>query len=1276
MSSKKCIKQKTALKPSHGKKVSSLSRFLPNITYPESLPITAKRKEIIEAIKKYKAVVITGETGSGKTTQIPKMCLEAGRGISGIIGCTQPRRVAAITVANRIAEELGEDIGRSVGYQIRFDDQSRHDNLIKIMTDGILLTEMQKDPYLHQYDTVIVDEAHERSLNIDFALGILRKILNKRSDLKVVITSATIDTEKFARAFDAPIIEVSGRMYPVSLRYVHIDQEFEELSDLSFAELAVMEAEKIIKAGIDGDILIFMPTEQDIRDTCEILEANFGRETTILPLFARLPWIEQRRVFEKSSSRKIIVATNIAETSITILGIRYVIDSGLARISQYNPRSRTTSLLVSPISKSSADQRKGRCGRVQNGVCIRLYSEEDFEKRPIYTKPEILRSNLAEVILRMLSLNLDDINSFPFIDPPNPKSLRDGIEILKELGAIETPQRGDQPTVESSYPLTPIGKMMARLPIDPRISRMIIEGKKEGCLTEILITSAALSIQDPRERPFELEAEADKKQAVFSDTDSDFMTLLRIWNHYKGLELSTNSKSRIKKFCKDHYLSFKRMREWTDVFNQLKAVLEEHGFKTKDNNSCLANLSLYDGIHKSIISGYLSNIAIKKEKNIFTAAKGKEVMIFPGSVLFNKAKNWIVAAEMIETSRLYARTVANIKSEWLEEIGGKLCRSTYSEPHWSRERGEVIAYEQVRLFDLVIIPKRPVSYGRINSDEASEIFIQSALIEKDITKPFPFLMHNERIIEKVSDIENKLRRRNLFSLEEKVANFYRTRIHGINNIRSLNKMIKEKGGDNFLRMTEEDILQNFSLTDEVALYPDEINIGDHKYHCFYKFDPGKHDDGATLKIPLHMLSFVSEKSADRLIPGLLKEKILALLKSLPKEFKNRLKPLSKSCEIILEEIASGDDHLLNALRKTIYDRFGLDIPAIYWRQDIIPDHLLLRYSIVAENGNEISAGRDIKSLQKEITSEITSTAFSSAREKWEKTGLKEWNFDSLPEVISLGIGNVAEGLAYPALEAGNGFVNIRLFQNKSDAEASHKKGVAELYCIFFKNELKYFKKCIALTGELKELTNAVGITKLIENSIYQKVVEHLFERPFRIREDFYRHAEEISSKIVPSGLEIINSSKHLIKAYIEAVSRLWSLEKANRSNQLALKYIFEIKEDLNHLMPRDSLLLHFDEKKGDIIRYLKAMVIRAERGLLHLEKAFQKTEKVKTFVAEFEKIYNSASHMSQEKKQALDELKWMIEEYKISLFAQEIKTAIPISEKRLKKKIQEIENLL
>ncbi|MGE5840197.1 MAG: ATP-dependent RNA helicase HrpA, partial [Deltaproteobacteria bacterium] len=703
----------------------------PRVSFPESLPITAKREKIVRLIRENQVVIVSGETGCGKSTQIPKMCLEAGRGTAGRIGCTQPRRIAAITIAHRIAEELGEEIGRSVGYKIRFREKAGKQAFIKIMTDGMLLAETQGDPQLYEYDTLIIDEAHERTLNIDFILGMLRTLLPRRPELKVIITSATLDTEKFSAAFgNAPVVTVEGRTYPVEVEYLPIDADLEEAGDLTYVDMAVKAVDGLRENKRYGDVLVFMPTEEDILETCERLEGRRYPGTTVLPLFARLPASEQGRVYSVSGS-KIVVATNVAETSLTIPGIRYVIDTGLARISRYLPRTRTTSLPISPISQSSADQRKGRCGRVQHGVCIRLYSEEDYASRPLFTPPEIQRSNLAEVILRMLALRLGHPSEFPFLDPPGERSIKDGFDLLTELGAVI--REGEQPV------LTAKGKLMARMPLDPRISRMMIEASQEGGLGEVAVIAAALSIQDPRERPVEKAQQADQAHGPFKDPDSDFLTLLNIWNRYHREWESLKTQNKMRKFCKQHFLSYPRMREWVYTHEQITGILKEQKIIVQEGSQELR----YGRIHRCVLSGFLSNIALKKEKNMFQAARGREVMIFPGSTLFNKSPAWIVAAEMVKTSRLFARTVAKIEPEWIQPLAGDLCKSTTFEPHWDMNRGEVRAFEQVSLYGLVIVPRRPVSYGPIAPEEAHRIFVQQALVEGDVGEPLPFLSHNQ-----------------------------------------------------------------------------------------------------------------------------------------------------------------------------------------------------------------------------------------------------------------------------------------------------------------------------------------------------------------------------------------------------------------------------------------------------------------------------------------------------------------------------------------------------
>ncbi|PKN60496.1 MAG: ATP-dependent RNA helicase HrpA, partial [Deltaproteobacteria bacterium HGW-Deltaproteobacteria-11] len=1122
-----------------------------------------------------------------------------------------------------------------------------------------------------------VDEAHERSLNIDFILGILKKLIHSRRDLKVIITSATIDTEKFSRAFDdAPIIEVSGRMYPVEIRYRPLDPEEEEKGDFTYVDAAVRTVDDLKKERKRGDILIFMPTEQDIRETCDLLEGRHYRDCAILPMFARLSWSEQRRVFQPMTTQKIVVATNVAETSITIPGIRYVIDTGMARISRYSPRSRTTSLPIRSISRSSADQRKGRCGRVQHGICIRLYAEENFENRPLFTPPEILRANLAEVILRMLSLNLGDIETFPFIDPPGPRAVRDGLDLLQELGAVEKGGRTQEGSTES-FRLTQSGRRMARLPIDPRISRMILEAQKEGCVEEVLVIASAMTVQDPRERPLEQAQRADQVHAAFRDPTSDFMTLLRIWNHYYGQRDSIKTQNSMRKFCREHFLSYRRMREWRDVHDQIRMILNEQEENTKPVRETISDAQkLTDDIHKSILSGYLSNIAVKQAKNIYTATKGRQLMIFPGSSLFNKGGNWIVAAEIVETSRLFARTVANIDPGWLEAVGGDLCRYTYAAPHWEKNRGEVVASEQVSLFGLVIVAGRPVSYGRIDPETSARIFVRSALVEGEVKQNLPFLEHNRKLMASVAEMEDKIRRHDLMADEEQIARFYEERLPGIYDVRTLQKLIRDRGVDGFLRMKEADILK--SLPDEraLALYPDECASGKLRFRFSYRFNPGHPEDGVTMRIPVHLLSRAPAEAADRSVPGLYREKINALLRVLPKEYRKKLQPLAETADIIQIEMPSGEGSLPSLLGKFIHQRFGVDIPASAWPLDKLPDHLKIRFSVVDAQGREVAAGRDLSQFRTEMLSAEESAVFARARKVWGKTGLTKWDFGDLPEEIPLESRGTLQGFAYPALQAVEGSVNIRLFQTRAEADAAHAKGITALYGLHFQQELKYLKKSLVLSGDMKVWAAAFGGHKILENRLYEKILRDLFCVPVRTAATFHQQAEATAPRILPRGQDVLREIKPFVQAYHETVATLRTFESSHRFNEPAKQFLKSVREDLDRLVPPDFLMQYDTERRGHIVRYLKALLIRAERGLLHLEKAHAKASEIKPF-DEFlqETLKHLTPGSSVEKRQALDAFRWMIEEFKVSLFAQELKTPYPISRKRLEEKKHEIERM-
>jgi ATP-dependent helicase HrpA len=1233
----------------------------PVATYPEELPITFKKDEIIAAIKNNQVIIISGETGSGKSTQIPKMCLDAGRGITGKIGCTQPRRIAASSISRRIAEELGEPLGKSVGYKVRFSDKTPPDAYIKVMTDGILLAETQGDAFLYDYDTLIIDEAHERSLNIDFLLGILRTLIPKRPELKIIITSATLDTLKFSKAFnDAPVINVSGRLYPVEVIYNPIDPELEEKGEITYVDMAVQTVDELKDQRERGDMLIFMPTEQDILETCERLEGrNYRDNPVILPLFARLPASMQQRIYSVKTG-KIVVATNVAETSLTIPGIRYVIDTGLARIAKYLPRTRTNSLPVSTISKSSADQRKGRAGRVQSGVCIRLYSIKEYEDREEFTPPEILRSNLAEVIMRMMDLKLGEPARFPFIDPPNDKSIKDGFDLLEELGAIEKRH--------GRMMLTERGSLMARMPLDPRISRMMIEACKEGYADDTAVIAGILSIQDPRERPLEKMAQADQMHAPFKDPDSDFFTMVRIWKQYHRQWKELKTQNRMRKFCKDHFLSFNRMREWVYTYEQINTIIKEQKIPVSAPDADEKSASRYAGVHRAILSGFLSNIALLKEKNLYRATRGREVFIFPGSALFNKNPNWIVASEIVKTSRLYARNVAKIDPAWLETTGGSLCKYSYSDAHWEKSRGEVMAKESCTIYGLPIVTGRPVSYSRINPGEAHEIFVRSALVENSIQGRFPFLTHNIELLEKYENMESKLRKRGLLAGEDALAAFYSERLAGICDSRSLARLIREKGSDDFLKMTEADIVLAMPDNADLDLFPDEINIGNIRLRTSYSFSPGKEDDGFTIRIPSSVASAIRPESLDWGVDGFMEERLTSLIKGLPKRYRKMLVPVSNTVEIIMKEMEKGEQSLLVSLSRFIYTRFKISIPAEVWEQVEIPEYLRARVALMDAQGKEIKAGRDIREiLTINEKPSINTGQFNILKTKWERKGLETWDFDMLPEYIDTG----TLFKLYPALEPDNGCVNVRLYEEMGHSVTVHKTGVQTLLNNRLSKEIKFLRRDWPFPKEAARAAVYFGGEAAICNVMHEGLMKKLFRKNLRTKAEFENYSNELPSMMLDEYRIIREQVVKTIMAYSHARGSLDDMESSKKIDKGGILLCTRLMQQIEKLVPNNFPDLYSGKVMSDLPRYLKAIEIRAERGIFNLEKDAEKAKSVE----EYEKKLNDMSetispYASPEKKEGLEQMRWMIEEYRVSVFAQELGTAFPVSAKRLDKHIE------
>ncbi len=1242
-------------------------RRKPAVHYPPALPITAKAREIVRAIKRHPVVIISGETGCGKSTQLPKMCLEAGRGAAGKIGCTQPRRIAAVTIAHRIAEELGETLGRSVGYKIRFDDKAPRQAYIKILTDGMLLAETQSDRRLHEYDTLIIDEAHERSLNIDFLLGIVKTLLASRPELKVIITSATLDTEKFSQAFgDAPVIQVGGRMYPVEVEYMPAESFSKDSDESDYIDLAVEAVARLASNYARGDILIFMPTEQDILEACGRLEGKNYAATTVLPLYARLPASQQGRVYSVSGP-KIVVATNVAETSLTIPGIKYVIDTGLARISQYQPGSRINSLPISQVSKASADQRKGRCGRVQEGLCVRLYSEEDYEARPAFTPPEILRSNLAEVILRMIYLDLGHPQDFPFVDKPLSRAIKDGCETLLELGAVTGRGR--------DYELTDLGRRMASMPVDPRISRMLLEAAEEGCLREVAVIASALSIRDPRERPPEKAGQADQAQAAFSQPDSDFLIFLNIWDSYHSAEENLSSQSRRKKFCRDHFLSFARMREWAFVLDQIISILKEQKIPPGRTRKTEMSAALYAGIHRAILSGFLSNIAVHKEKNIYQAAKGREVMIFPGSTLFNKSRPWIVAAEMVRTSRLYARTAAKINPDWLEELGGGQCRYSYSEPRWDKDRGEVRAKERVTLHGLEIVSGRDVAYGPKNPEEAHRIFISQALVEGQVKDPPAFLRHNQALQEKILRMEEKLRRRDIMVDERAIADFYSQRLSGTFDVRGLEKRLKQPKNDEFLRLDEKDLLLAFPDREELAGYPEELAIGERGFQVSYRFAPGDADDGATLRIPYSDLSTIPAASLDWGVPGYLREKIAALVRGLPKNCRKQLMPISDTVDIIVREMKRTDLSLYETLAKFIRKRFKVDIPATEWARAEVPAHLKMRLAVTDEQGREVAASRNLDLLRRESSTSFVpedSPDWQKARSEWEKEGVTAANFQSLPENIPAGPFMVA----YPALEATEKGVNIRLFRTKEEALASHLEGVAALLEARFARDVEFLRRYLSLFEEYEKAALFFGGKGAVEKGMLENIGKVVFQKDLRSLQELEAYSETVVRGLFEKSHLLRETTFAILAQYQRTREAIRAIEASQRSGPALSALAEEMRKSLEALVPQNFLEVYSLDRLVHLPRFLKALEIRAERARIDLDKDRRKAEQARPFVEAFDRLHKKITESgSLEKKKAAGEFRWLVEEFKVSLFAPELKTSVPVSPKRLTVKLKEIKSL-
>lgn len=1231
---------------------------VPSVFYPKAMPILEKKDEIIQAIKENQVIVIAGETGSGKTTQLPKFCLEAGFGREGKIGCTQPRRVAATSIAHFLATELGE---KNVAYKIRFDSTDSNEAFVKIMTDGILLMEIQKDRWLQEYDVLIIDEAHERSLNIDFILGYLKNLLPKRPDLKVIISSATIDPEAFSRFFNnAPVIEVSGRLFPVEVYYQPLDKELEEEGDVTIIDAAIDATKFLIEVGERGDILIFMPGEADIRETVDRLKGANWCNAMVLPFFGRLSAADQNYIFEPQEKRKIIVSTNIAETSLTIPGIHYVVDSGYARISRYCSKTRTKRLPIETISQSSADQRKGRCGRMEDGVCIRLYSEDDYLAREKFTSPEIKRSDLSEVILRMAAFHMGNMETFPFIEPPTQSAIQEGIKTLYELGALD-----------ENKELTPLGREMANLPIDPRTARILLSAIELDSLWEVLIIVSGITIQDPRERPLEKVTEAEEKHRRFMHKDSDFLTYVNLWNTYHATWNSFKTQNKVRKFCKENYLSYNRMREWCDLYEELYDVLDEQKkLKLSDTPPS------YDAVHKAILSGFLGYIAHKKEKNLYYARQNREVMIYPGSALFNAQQDWIVAAEMLETSRLYAHVVARIDPSWIEPLAKSMLTYSYSNVHWNRQGGHVNATEKVSLWGLVIIEGRSVHYGRINRKIAREVFILEGLVRGAIDVGIPFLRDNLELQAWVQNMESKIRKHNLLSEEYVREDFYRECLPDVVNVSELQKYLLEHPDDRAFHMTKEHVLNQENVEIDSKLYPDFLYLGSQKLALTYVYDPGSELDGITVHIPEEYLLQLSSKALSWTIPAWLETKILALLKSLNKEARRKLSPVADRAHEIFEALEPNEEDLLDAMQNYILKKYSVHIKSSDWDLEEIPLYLKYRFVVETADGRILGKGRDLEKMQRNIRVQKVCADWQRALAKWYLPNMKTWCCGTIPEFIEVTPyqGGMQHN-AYVGLEYQKNQVNRTLFHFLALAEQNSSIAISVLLQYSLTQELSKLEKAIYFSQDIIDDFKNYGWSKdlVAESTIcLRKAILPPREKFIRTEQEFKIRRNQIQEQIswwVSQWTDILDE---ILDEYDELQYQL-KLPKYIPKTKLLQDIVEQIRYSIRTLFPKQFLTSTAAEQLKHYPRYLKALQLRLSRAFLDPLKDQKKWQEL---VPHMQNLAEAAPVVLRTQyAYKLMEYRWMIEEYKVSLFAQELKTPYSVSLKKLSEKWSEIESL-
>ncbi len=1242
---------------------------LPPITFPEELPVSGRRDEIAAAIRDHQVIILCGETGSGKTTQLPKICLELGRGTKGLIGHTQPRRIAASSTAKRLAQELGSEPGVHVGFKVRFNDTLSKGAWVKLMTDGILLAETQGDPLLRQYDTIIIDEAHERSLNIDFLLGYLKQLLPKRPDLKVIITSATIDAERFSNHFGttgkpAPVLEVSGRLYPVEVRYRPV-QEDEKDKERDLMTAITDAVDELCRLG-SGDVLVFLPGEREIRDAAEALRKHHPAHVEILPLFARLSAQEQERVFKITNARRIVLSTNVAETSLTVPGIRYVVDTGLARVKRYSYRNKVEQLQIEPIAQSAANQRAGRCGRVAAGVCIRLYEEHDFKARLPFTEPEILRSSLAAVILRMRSLHLIDVERFPFIEAPQGRAIADGYQLLQELGALDEANQ-----------LTALGAKLAKLPLDPRIGRMILAASEQQSLTEVLIIASALSVQDPRDRPMEAQAAADLAHKKFADEKSEFVGYLKMWQWFEEAIAHKKSNRLLQQSCRENFLSQLRLREWREVHSQLLTIVKEQGWRLNETPAT------YEQLHTALLTGLLGNIGFKGEESTqYLGARAIKFNIWPGSTQLKKAGRWIMAAELVDTSRLYARCIAQIQPEWLEKIGAHLLKKSVSEPRWEKRANQVSAFERATLYGLVVYSQRRIQFGLTHPDEAREIFIRDALVAGDFETRAPFFAHNQQLLREIENLEHKSRRVDVLVDDSLIIAFYDKLIPaGIFNGITFEKWHKEATQKNpkLLYLQRDDLMRHEAAGVTTDVFPKKMAMAGTELQLTYHFEPGSMRDGVTMTVPLFALNQIAQDRCDWLVPGMLKEKVQLLLKSLPQKIRRHCVPIPDYAAGFCSRVAFGEGNFLETLIADIRDQTGLLTKPSDFKFETIPAHLVMNFKVVDEHNRQLDMGRNLATLRVELGGSARESfqklvqgkhadqeAVRPASAAAEKTAgapggaiqsdnLTTWTFGELPELLEIAQGKQTL-IGYPALVDKASFCQLQVFDDPEVAAKAHRGGLMRLFALQLKEQFKFLEKNITNLQQMGMQFMSLGSQEELKSQIIELAFQRTFlQNPLPVNADEFNLRKEQGRTRLNL---LVNEIARLIGTILAEYAGLPKKLQGNKSPSTA-----DMQNQLQCLINKKFIvdtpytqLVHFP-------RYLKALAVRLDKMHADPGRDGKLMQEWNLAAAEWQRTSSQAK--SSDSK--LQEYRWMLEELRVSLFAQELKTPMPVSVKRLQK---------